>query len=128
MNKIIVIRISDTPGQNQKLGKALDGNYGGQSQMVPVIGGGMVSTLITLKTFAEMVKIVRDAECGDSVIVVNCDSLVLESETVHTMTPTKAGELGEPGKTQLINEFLEIRKTRSLTESETEILERLLNS
>ena len=123
MNNILVIRISPNRfNVNERLASALAGNYSHDTLITPLNTGGIVSNLITEKTFEEIIEIVTSADCGDDVKVIDLNSPVLRSNTV-TKGPY---DLSDDDKEKVIEQLL-AKRSNPLSITEQQLLTTLLS-
>ena len=123
MNNILVIRIS--PNRfivNERLASALAGNYEHNTLITPLNTGGIVSNLITERSFEEIIEIVTNADCGDDVKIIDANSPVLISVTV-TKGPY---DLSSEDKEKAIEQLL-AKRANPLSETEAQLLTALLS-
>jgi len=125
-NTIIVIRSSNTHNVNQKLRDALMGHYRNDTPMYPITAGGIISHLITEHTLQEIVDIVKAADCGDNVTIVDVHSPTMETITIMAGLPDPT-LLPKDKVTSEINRLLSKRQTSTLSEEEETYLAKLLD-
>lgn len=138
MNSISIIRFSTEDGFNQKLRQALAGTFDPRfAKVYPLVGGtgnnmaGVVSSLVTTRSFTEMVEIVRAADCGETVTVIDNDAMLIgDTSAIVTILPSTTNFARVPEETISgeIDRLLEKQRTSTLTADEQDRLTRLLMS
>lgn len=130
MNQILVFRQSNTNGVNNKLRDALMNHYDRScTPMFPLPMGGLLSCLITDKTFEQIVQVVKDADCGESILVIDGKSTSIKSETIIATQGIKITNLSQTEITEHIDRLMiKQRSPEGLNTEETTLLTELLNT
>jgi hypothetical protein len=115
INEISVIRFGFSDEINPKLREALFATeYHPATPMYQLPKGGKHSVLITMCTFEQVVEIVKNADCGETVTVIDNDAMRRgDSSRQVTILSIKESERGPINEEVIQNEIDRLMKKRS---------------